>query len=144
MVDTSQSKVAVITVTFKVQPSDVEVALRIWAAIERNGHPQVGWYSCQPWYKPEMVGYRDTMPDRTSDEMAAGEKAGAIISRLNAHDQIAADSLRCYYGAFPGAGDFSKGERARIFHQMHGIGERDYYRIRREAKRMVEGAFLLA
>lgn len=120
---------------------DVESALATWASLERSGH-SLGWYRSQPWYRPELVGYRASAPVRTAEDLMLGERVGSIVISMADRDPIHADSLRYFYGAFPGAETFNKRERARLFHRAHGIPERDFYRIRGEAKKLVEGALL--
>jgi hypothetical protein len=88
------------------------------------------------------VGYRESLPAPTLDEIDLGNKVGGIVNRMAAHELERADALRMFYGAYPGAGKDSKTRRAHLFHVKHGIGKRDYYRLKDEGKRIVEGALL--
>jgi len=118
---------------------DPEGALLNWARIERD-ELGTGWYRTQPFYKPELTGYRESLPAPTLDEIELGNRVGGIVNKMAMLEVERADALRFFYGAYPGARSHSKPERVQMFHTRHGIKKRDFYRLKDEGKRIVEGA----
>ena len=134
---------ATLTITITTVQIDVESALMLWARVERDGH-RTGYYRHQPFYKPELVGYRESSPIPTDEETEAGNRVGGIVNKMAIRDLTRADALRYYYGAYPGAADDSKNRRVHLFHVKHGIDKRNFYRLKDDGKRMVEGALVYA
>ena len=117
-------------------------ALHLWASIERNGHPSVGYYHQQPWYL--QSGYREAaVRPSEADFQAASRVAGIVTLMAQRGDHARSSALTVYYGAFPGALDMTKNQRQRMWlHENDRYTLRDFYRLKTEAERLIEGAIV--
>ena len=115
-------------------------ALIVYARVCSSDTTGVEWYRRQPFYKPELAGYRESHVT-TSDEVEIAEQIARIVKRLEARSKEDALALRCKLGAYPGGRSQSPQARFDVFRRETGLSRRELYRMAARAEVYVAGAY---